>query len=186
MQHARHTYVANVAIGAIKFPGHIVARDRLANHLVLGNGLELGLHLDVEWVANALVPLDLAVEVFATDQIGIADRFARVCDMRHHAVVNPQLVCGHAQFCGGQFHQNTTGFCRCAAQGLGTRLNAQGAGGTALVHRTGRISHHDLDLVVSHIQLFGDDLANGHIQTLAQVHLAVISGHFAIGLNGHP
>ena len=55
-----------------------------------------------------------------------------------------------------------------------------------MVHRTGRVAHDHLDFVVGHIQFFRDDLANGHIQTLAQVHLAVISRHFAIGLNGHP
>ena len=106
--------------------------------------------------------------------------------MRHHAVVDPELVCGHAQLQCGQFHQNATRFCRSTAQGLGTGLNTQGAGGTALVHRAGRVTHHHFDFVVSHIQFFGDDLANRHIQTLAQVHLAVISGHFAIGFNGHP
>ena len=106
--------------------------------------------------------------------------------MRHHAVVDPQLVSGHVQFQGRQLNQNATGFCCGAAQGLGTGLNPQGTGGTALVHRAGRIAHHHFDLAVSHIQFFGNDLANGHVQTLAQVNLAVISGHFAIGSNGHP
>ena len=186
MQHARYFDIGDVAIGAKNFPRHIVARNGQTHHFVLCRRFGFGQTFHIQRIANPFVPFHFGVEEFATDQFCIAYFLATVSFDRNLTIVNCQLSHWHIEFFAGQIQQNATRFCGRIAQGFGTRLNAQGTGGAALVQRGGRIAHHNFDFAIRHIQLIGHDLGNGHIQALAQVDLAVVSHHIAIGLNGHP
>ena len=137
MQHARHSHICNIALRAKDFPGHIVARQRQSHHFVLRRQFGFGSALDIHLIANSLVPLHFGIEILAADQFGIGDFLRIVAFDRNDTIKNTQIGGRHIQFFRCQVEQNATCFCRGIAKRSGTCLNAQSAGGTALIQRSG-------------------------------------------------
>ena len=80
--------------------------------------------------------------------------------------------------------QHAPRFGRGHPQLLAAELDAGRAGGAALVHAVGGIAHVDLDRLERHVELFGDDLADGDEQAVAHVHLAEVGVDGAVGIHG--
>ncbi len=186
VKHLRQRNIGHVLVGAVNLAREVAAREGFPDDAVFGRRLNLRLDLDVHGVAGLLVPLDLAVEIAAADQLGVADFFRRVGDRAHHAVVDAQLLDRKPELLRGGFHEQLARFGRRAAQGPRARLDAGAAGGSALVAGERRVAHHDVDLVDVHIELVGHDLRDRDIERLAHVHLAEEGGDAAVGQNRDP
>ena len=80
--------------------------------------------------------------------------------------------------------QHAARFGRGHAHLLAAELDAGRTGGAALVHAGCGVAHEDLDGLERHVELFGDDLADGDEQAVAHVHLAEVGVDGAVGVDG--
>src|SRR5262249_2687672 len=86
VHHAGHLHVDPVFELAEHLGCHIAAAyAALAHDLVLARRLWLGLALDLELVAEVLVPFELHVEVLAADQLAVAYLLAGIALVADHA-----------------------------------------------------------------------------------------------------
>ena len=113
-----------------------------------------------------LVPFHFGIEELAANQFGIGDLLCWVCFDGNLAIIDAQLGHRHIEFFTGQVQQDAACFGGCIAQGFGATLNAQCARGAALVQGGGRVAHDNFDFAIRHVQLFGHNLSNGHIEAL--------------------
>ena len=78
MHHARHLHVGAEVLLGEDLRRDVFALDRLADDLVLAWILRLRLAGRVERVAVLFVPVELDVEIFSADQLGVEMRL-RTC-----------------------------------------------------------------------------------------------------------
>ena len=178
--------VGGVVLLATDFQGNVFALEALAHNFVQRGVFGFGLAIDVQCVANLFVPLHGCGKGFATDQIGICDRFAGVGHGKHPAVVHRQPSDIHAQLerCG--IEQHTAGFSSGIAQRHCPQSQTGAATATALVGRQTGVTHGDVDFVQRHVQFVGHNLGHRQVNALAAVHLAEIGHHAAIGSDADP
>ena len=162
----------------------VLARDRLADDLVILRILRLGLAGRVERVAPLLVPIELHVEITAADQLGIGGALARVVLGMHHAVADGERVGDEAELGRRHLDEHAARFRGGHAHLHAAPLDAGRARGAALVHAGGGIAHDDLDRLEWHVEFFRHHLADGDEQPLPHVHLAEERGHRAVGVHG--
>ena len=112
VHHARHLDVGDVVLRAEHHRRDVVARDRLADDLVLGVLLRLRLARGVELIADLLVPLELHVEVLAADQLGIGGLLVAVEGGADHAVDHDELIGRRAELLGRHVEQHAARFGR--------------------------------------------------------------------------
>ena len=187
MHHARHLDVGDVVLFAIDFRGDVLARDLLADDLVLARLLRHRLAGRVERVAVLLVPLELGVEVAPADQVGIGFRARGVVRgilEADDAVDDDQSVGLDAEFLRRHLDEDAARLGGGGAHLLAAVLDAGRAGGAALVHAGAGVAHDDLDALERHVELFGDHLADGREQALPHIHLAEERRHGAVRVDG--
>jgi hypothetical protein len=84
VHHAGHLDVHHIVFLGEHLRRHVTALDRLADDLVVLVGLGLRLARGIERVAHLLVPLELHVEVFAAEQLGVGCRLRHVVVAAEH------------------------------------------------------------------------------------------------------
>ena len=184
MHHAGHLHVgAEIFLGEDLWRD-VFALDRLADDLVLARIFRLRFAGRVERVALLLVPVELDIEIFAADQLGVGNAFRLVVACAHNAISDDKLVGRHGQLAGRHLDQHAACFRRRHAHLLAAHLDAGRTGGTALVHRIGGVAHVDLDALERNVELLGDDLPNRHEEAVAHVHLAEEGRDGAVGIDG--
>ncbi len=146
--------------------------DRLADDLVFLGVLRRRLARRVERVADLLVPFKLDVEVAPADQLGVGGALRGIALGVDDAVGDGQLIGRQIELLRRHLDQHPARFGRSRAHLLAAVLDAGGARRAALVHAGAGVGHEDLDALERHVELFGDDLADGDIEALAHVHLA--------------
>jgi hypothetical protein len=92
MHHAGPPDVGAEVLLRVDLGRDVLARDRLADDLVIFCVLRLGLARRVKDVAPLLVPIELHVEITAADQLGVGGALARVALGMHHAVADGERV----------------------------------------------------------------------------------------------
>ena len=80
------------------------ARAGLADGLVFGRRLRLGLALDQELVAGLVVPFELNVEVPPADQLAVSDLLGRIALVADGSVSDAQSIGRHAKLFGRHLH----------------------------------------------------------------------------------
>src|SRR5439155_27159955 len=119
----------------------ILARDRLADGVILLRVLRLGFAWGIERVAVFLVPVELDVEVAPTDQLLVGDLLLRVGLGVDDAPAHRELVRRQVKLLCRHLDQDAPRFGGGDAHLLAAQLDAGRAGGAALVHRGGGYAH---------------------------------------------
>ena len=157
--------------------------DRLADDLVVLRILRLGLAGRIERVAPLLVPVELDVEVAPADQLGIGRLLRRIALGVHDAVGDGERVGRQAELRRRHLDEDAARFGRGHAHLLAAELDTGGAGGAALVHAGGGVSHDHGDGLERHVEFLRHHLPDGDEQALAHVHLPEEGGDGAVGID---
>src|SRR5207249_1069092 len=139
---AVHLDVGDVLQRAVDLAGDDFLRNRSPDDLVLGRLLRRGLALGQQRVAVALVPLELVMEVLATDELAVRRRALALADHGDDALLHRELLGRRAELLDRALEQQAPGLGRGVAEGQRAVLNAGRAGGAALVAREGGVAHH--------------------------------------------
>ena len=183
MHHARHFNVGAKILLGENFRRDVLPFDRLPDDRVRLRVFRLRLARSVERIAVFAVPVEMHVEVTATDEIGIADLFCGLVRSMHDAVRDRQLLGRRGELVGRHRDQNAPRFGGGHAHLLAAFLKAGRTGSSALVHAGRGIAHEDFHAIERHVELFGHDLPDGDEQTLAHIHLAEEGRDRAVGIH---
>ena len=102
----------------------------------------------------------------------------------HDAVDDGEVAGRQRELLGRHVDEHAARFRRGDAHLLAAELDAGRARGAALVHAVRGVAHVDLDGLERHVELLGDDLADGDEQAVAHVHLAEEGRDRAVGIDG--
>ena len=91
MQYSRHANIADELTRAVNTPGQIGSRDGLAHDFVISWFFKRGLALDLQGIAQLLIPLHLGVEIFTPNQILITHGLIGIFQALHHAQIHRQV-----------------------------------------------------------------------------------------------
>ena len=146
VEHPRQAEVVDVRVGAGDLLRGVLARLRLADHLVLRVML---LRRPARVRGGEPLP---------AEQCAVGDGLGRVALDRDDALVDRQLGDGHAELLRGEPEQHSPSLRGGLADGRGAGGDAVRADRPALVGREVGVDAGSLQLVVGHVQLLGRDL----------------------------
>ena len=170
MQHAGHAEVLHVGETSRHFVRDIDARHRLADDLVVLGVLAGG----------GFAVVELERERLAADQLAVADAFVAGTD---DAVGDPEFLLLGTEALGRFVEKRGLGRRRRVAQLHAADLDGEAAPGRALVGRERSVALDELDHGQRHVELLGDHLQQRSRDAGAEVDLAGIDRHHALGID---